>query len=69
VRHEVRALHVLRDDGHHAVLAVTESLRPHVVVRKARAMARSPAGAPRRYRVELASTTGGWRIQELTMVP
>ncbi len=68
VRHDVRALHVLRDDGDRAVLEVTESLRPHVVVRGTRPMARSPAGTPRRYRLELDATPTGWRIRELTAV-
>ncbi len=68
VRHDVRAVHVLRDDGGHAVLAVTESLRSYVVAGGTRPTARSPAGPPRRYRLELDATSTGWRIRALRAV-
>jgi hypothetical protein len=66
VRHDVRALHVLHDDGDHAVLAVTETLSPHTVVRRGRQVGRSPTGPVRRYRMALAATRDGWRIETVT---
>jgi hypothetical protein len=66
VRHDVRALHVLHDDGDHAVLAVTETLSPHTVVRGGRQVAHSPTGPVRRYRMALAETHDGWRIESVT---
>ncbi len=66
VRHQIRALHVLHADRDRAVLAVTEALSPHTVIRGGRRLAHSPTGPVRRYRMALAATPDGWRIQTVT---